>query len=266
KKANEVPTFIPPYLHNLRRRAAGQSTNMLSLSIASPSSVTFASKTNLTKSSFHGVRVCLSPISCTPSVRATSSVSSVVKMAKREEELKDIRTKTTEQINEEIVDLKGELFMLRLQRSARNEFKSSEFRRMRKRAVDALRIVFSIPNNQKNSFRWKGQRNEFLSLRSPSTIRDYSKDTALEKPKWGKRIHLTNPNNSVRNRSFYRSSWIGVARMLTVKREREIEEGINKRLSRKFDRQWKKSIVVRPPPSLKKLQEEEAAAEAKESA
>lgn len=53
-------------------------------------------------------------------------------MAKREEELKEIRLKTTEQINEEIIDLKGELFMLRLQRSARNEFKSSEFRRMRK--------------------------------------------------------------------------------------------------------------------------------------
>lgn len=54
--------------------------------------------------------------------------------------------------------------------------------------------------------------------------------------------------------------------MLTVKRERELEEGINKRLSRKLDRQWKKSIVVRPPPSLKKLQEEEAAAEAEKSA
>lgn len=53
--------------------------------------------------------------------------------------------------------------------------------------------------------------------------------------------------------------------MLTVKRERELEEGINKRLSRKLDRKWKKSIVPRPPPSLKKLQEEEAAEEAKES-
>ncbi|KAF2293047.1 hypothetical protein GH714_035704 [Hevea brasiliensis] len=111
-------------------------------------------------------------------------------MAKREEEMKEIRVMSTEQINEELVDLKGELFMLRLQKSARNEFKSSEFRRMRKR----------------------------------------------------------------------------IARMLTVKREREIDEGINKRLSRKFDRQWKKSIVVRPPPSLKKLQEEEAAAEAEKSA
>lgn len=57
-----------------------------------------------------------------------------------------------------------------------------------------------------------------------------------------------------------------IARMLTVKRERELEEGINKRLSRKLDRQWKKSIVPRPPPSLIKLREEEAAEEAKESA
>lgn len=56
-------------------------------------------------------------------------------MAKREEELKDIRAKTTEEINEEVVDLKGELLMLRLQKSARNEFKSSEFRRMRKRVL-----------------------------------------------------------------------------------------------------------------------------------
>ncbi|KAL0396563.1 UNVERIFIED_CONTAM: 50S ribosomal protein L29, chloroplastic [Sesamum calycinum] len=168
---------------------------MASLSI---SSLTFPSKSNLTKpsssSAFHGVRIahlCPTRLPSVSSVRASRPTSSsVVMMAKREEELKEIRAKSTEELNEEIVDLKGELFMLRLQRSARNEFKSSEFRRMRKR----------------------------------------------------------------------------IARMLTVKRERELEEGINKRLSRKLDRKWKKSIVPRPPPSLKKLQEEEAAAEAKESA
>ncbi|KAL5982194.1 hypothetical protein ACLOJK_016264 [Asimina triloba] len=109
-------------------------------------------------------------------------------MAKREEEMEEIRSKSTQDINEEIIDLKGELFMLRLQKSARGEFKSSEFGRMRKR----------------------------------------------------------------------------VARMLTVRREREIADGINKRLSRKLDKKWKKSIVVRPPPSLKKLQEEQKAAEAAE--
>ncbi|RRT72117.1 hypothetical protein BHE74_00053606 [Ensete ventricosum] len=113
----------------------------------------------------------------------------MVNMAKREEEMKEIRAKTTEEINEEVIDLKGELLMLRLQKSARNEFKSSEFGRMRKK----------------------------------------------------------------------------IARMLTVKREREIEEGINKRLSRKLDRKWKRSIVVRPPPSLRKKQEEQKAAEAEKS-
>ena len=57
-------------------------------------------------------------------------------MSKREAELKDIRGKTTE----EVVDLKGELFMLRLQKSARNEFKSSEFRRMKKQVRASSKI------------------------------------------------------------------------------------------------------------------------------
>ncbi|KAK7318620.1 hypothetical protein RJT34_03323 [Clitoria ternatea] len=164
---------------------------MLSFSITSPSSstISFLPKPSLPfKSSFNGIQL-RNPATCSiPPTKRTASVS-VVMMAKREEELKEIRKMTTEQINEEVVDLKGELLMLRLQKSVRNEFKSSDFRRMRKR----------------------------------------------------------------------------IARMLTVKREREIEEGINKRLSRKLDKKWKKSIVVRPPPSLKKLREEEAAAEAAEA-
>ncbi|KAJ0973211.1 hypothetical protein J5N97_021170 [Dioscorea zingiberensis] len=137
------------------------------------------------RSSFNGIRLRSSVAVPMPSYGGTM----VVRMAKREEELKEIRAKTTEEINEEVVDLKGELLMLRLQRSARNEFKSSEFGRMRKR----------------------------------------------------------------------------IARMLTVKREREIEEGINKRISRKLDRKWKRSIVVRPPPSLRKKLEEQKAAEAEKS-
>ncbi|KAJ4715757.1 50S ribosomal L29, chloroplastic-like protein [Melia azedarach] len=168
---------------------------MLNLSIASPTTITFPTKPipQIPKSVFNGIQIRHSWSIRAPLRQATLSgnrpSSSVVMMAKREEEMKEIRAKTTEEINEEVVDLKGELFMLRLQKSVRNEFKSSEFRRMRKM----------------------------------------------------------------------------IARMLTVKRERELKEGINKRLSRKLDRQWKKSIVVRPPPSLKKLQEEEAAAEAEKS-
>jgi large subunit ribosomal protein L29 len=49
--------------------------------------------------------------------------------------------------------------------------------------------------------------------------------------------------------------------MMTVKREREIEEGIGKRLSRKLDKKWKRSIVPRPPPSLRKMLEENKASE-----
>ncbi|KAK4800042.1 hypothetical protein SAY86_025407 [Trapa natans] len=164
---------------------------MLSVSVASPASLVIPIRVALPKSSFNGIQI---KQACTATTaQAASSFGravSVVMMAKREEEMKEIRTKTTDEINDEVVELKGELFMLRLQKSARNEFKSSEFRRMRKR----------------------------------------------------------------------------IARMLTVKREREIVEGINKRLSRKLDRKWKKSIVVRPPPSLKKLQEEEATEEAEKSA
>jgi large subunit ribosomal protein L29 len=78
-----------------------------------------------------------------------------------------------EEINETVIDLKGELFLLRTKKATRQEYKSSEFRRMRKQ----------------------------------------------------------------------------IARMLTVRREREIEQGITMRESRKLDRKWKKSIVPRPPPS-----------------
>ncbi|GFQ07588.1 50S ribosomal protein l29 chloroplastic, partial [Phtheirospermum japonicum] len=106
------------------------------------SSVTFPTKSSLSEFSssslLHGVRITrLCPRRC-PSLRVASyspPSSSVVMMSKREEELKEIRTKSTEELNEEIVDLKGELFMLRLQRSAKNEFKSSEFRLMRKRVL-----------------------------------------------------------------------------------------------------------------------------------
>ncbi|MQL83042.1 hypothetical protein Taro_015535 [Colocasia esculenta] len=134
-------------------------------------------------SSFHGVQLRAVPSAPPACVRRISPAETVKMMAKREEDMKEIRAMSTEQINEEVIDLKGELLMLRLQKSARNEFKPSEFGRMRKR----------------------------------------------------------------------------IARMLTVKREREIEEGINKRLSRKLDRKWKRSVVVRPPPSLRKKQEEKAA-------
>ncbi|KAL6635150.1 hypothetical protein ACP70R_027821 [Stipagrostis hirtigluma subsp. patula] len=139
------------------------------------------------RTAFLGLRTSGAPatrffpgLAAAPQPARRGAAAAVVPMAKREQELEEIRAMTTEQLEEEVVDLKGELFLLRLKRSARQEFKNSEFSRMRKR----------------------------------------------------------------------------IARMLTVKREREIEQGINKRLSRKLDRKWKQSIVVRPPPSLREKKEE----------
>jgi large subunit ribosomal protein L29 len=106
---------------------------MLSFSVTSPSSSTtsFLPKQLQFKTPFNGIRL-RQPSTCTiPAANRTASVS-VVMMAKREEQLKEIRTKTTEQINDEVVLLKGELVMLRIQKSARYDFKSSDFRNMRK--------------------------------------------------------------------------------------------------------------------------------------
>ncbi|KAJ7571775.1 hypothetical protein O6H91_01G176900 [Diphasiastrum complanatum] len=100
-------------------------------------------------------------------------------MAKREQELVEIRQMSDEDINDTVMDLKGELFMLRAKRALRQEFKSSEFGRMRKR----------------------------------------------------------------------------IARMLTIKREREIEKGIKPRESRKLDKAMKRNAEIRPPPSLVALLE-----------
>lgn len=117
-------------------------------SISSISSVSFPWKSDtipkptLSSSSFHGLRM---PNSFPNLFSSASSAraSSVVMMAKKQEELNEIRQKPTEELNDEIVDLKGELFMLRLNRSARNDFKSSEFRRMRKRVLSQFPFHFS---------------------------------------------------------------------------------------------------------------------------
>eukprot|EP00850_Spirogloea_muscicola_P006211 SM000029S10506 [mRNA] locus=s29:544038:546688:+ [translate_table: standard] len=49
--------------------------------------------------------------------------------------------------------------------------------------------------------------------------------------------------------SDFRAKRKTIARMLTLKREKEIEDGVSARASRKLDRAWKASIVPRPPAS-----------------
>ncbi|CAK8571412.1 unnamed protein product [Lathyrus sativus] len=157
---------------------------MLSLSVTSPSfsTLSFLPKPLQFKTSFNGFRL-RQPSTCTvPATKRTALVP--VMMAKREEQLKEIRNLTNEQINQEVVNLKGDLVLLRVEKSNSNDgFNYSKFRKLRKQ----------------------------------------------------------------------------IARLLTVKREREIEEGISKRLSRKLDKKWKRSIAVKPTPTLLKPVEAEAA-------
>lgn len=123
---------------------------MLSLSIATPGTAAIfrrgTASASSTSSSFHGVRIQQQVSARVPAAAMISSSRkpSVVMMSKREAELKEIRSKTTEQLQEEVVDLKGELFMLRLQKSARNEFKSSDFRRMKKQVSFFLLLLVSF--------------------------------------------------------------------------------------------------------------------------
>ncbi|KAL5989919.1 hypothetical protein ACLOJK_010814 [Asimina triloba] len=62
------------------------------------------------RSSFHGIKIQLSLSS--PPLRIHRRNLAVVMVAKRKEEMEQIGSKSTEDINEEIIDLKGELFML----------------------------------------------------------------------------------------------------------------------------------------------------------
>lgn len=65
----------------------------------------------------------------------------VVSMAKREEELVGIRKMSDEDINQTVVDLKGELFLLRSKQATRQEYKSSEFRRIRKQVGSCFSLL-----------------------------------------------------------------------------------------------------------------------------
>ncbi|KAL5740972.1 hypothetical protein ACOSQ2_030152 [Xanthoceras sorbifolium] len=116
---------------------------MLSLFIAlSTTTVTFPPKPilRIPKSSFKYVQCRrLWPVhsflrlQTITACKCCHSSSFMVMMANIDQELDDCRAKTTEEINKEVVDLKGELFMLCLQKSVCNEFKSSKFRQMHKR-------------------------------------------------------------------------------------------------------------------------------------
>jgi large subunit ribosomal protein L29 len=126
---------------------------MATMSLAAASPLTSTPRglaVSAPRTSFLGLRALGASAARFPGLAAAPrrGEAAVVRMAKREQELEEIRAMETEKLEEEVVDLKGELFLLRLKRSARQEFKSSEFGRMRKRVCIPLApsviIVLSI--------------------------------------------------------------------------------------------------------------------------
>lgn len=144
---------VPLELFKFGKSLLSQRKMLSSISISSSPTATFNPKllSSASRSAFNGLRIQQAfpihvPLSTAPFRKPSSP--SVVMMAKKDEELKEVRSKTTDEINEEVVELKGELLMLRLQQSARNEFKSSEFRRMRKRVcISVLKIKIACCSN-----------------------------------------------------------------------------------------------------------------------
>lgn len=147
---------INPLIHEPRPAesadaSAAQKMATMSLAAASPlASTPRGLAVSTPRTAFLGLRTggaSLAPFpglaaaAAPPRLPAGRGDAAVARMAKREQELEEIRAMPTEKIEEEVVDLKGELFMLRLKRSARQEFKSSEFGRMRKRVCLLLHGV-----------------------------------------------------------------------------------------------------------------------------
>jgi ribosomal protein L29 len=104
-----------------------------SLKTASPSLV----------SSFGSMRLGTNSSSAAPSGSRGSLVA--VRMAKRENEMAEIRSKSTEELQEEVVDLKGEILMQKLLWSARKDYDQGAFRRMRKQVLFKLHFSSSVP-------------------------------------------------------------------------------------------------------------------------
>ena len=103
-------------------------------SVSGAANVTSMARVSVSASPFftRGVKSLATSLSQVRVRTAGPASPLVVDMAKREEELVGIRKMSDEDINQTVVDLKGELFLLRTKQATRQEYKSSEFRRIRK--------------------------------------------------------------------------------------------------------------------------------------
>eukprot|EP00244_Chara_vulgaris_P011613 TRINITY_DN582_c0_g1_i3.p1 TRINITY_DN582_c0_g1~~TRINITY_DN582_c0_g1_i3.p1 ORF type:complete len:159 (+),score=40.39 TRINITY_DN582_c0_g1_i3:108-584(+) len=144
--------------------AAMTSSSRLAAGVASSSNLNGASL-SCSRSMFSGNASCLRPSLTGSAMRRPDNTIGIFAMAKHAEEMTEIRAMSTEDINAVVVGIKRELFDLRMKQATRQEMKTSDYKRLKKR----------------------------------------------------------------------------IAKMLTVKRERELEQGINKRQSRKVDKAFQRT-------------------------
>ncbi|GBG70737.1 hypothetical protein CBR_g8034 [Chara braunii] len=144
--------------------AMASSSSLLAAGVASSGSLNAASL-SCSRSMFSGDASCLRPALVGSAMRRQENATGIFAMANHAQEMTDIRAMSTDDINAAVVGIKRELFDLRMMQATRQEMKTSDYKRLKKR----------------------------------------------------------------------------VAKMLTVKRERELEQGINKRQSRKVDKAFQRT-------------------------
>ncbi|MCO5574529.1 hypothetical protein L7F22_028316 [Adiantum nelumboides] len=113
--------------------ATAAAFNFTSLAKALPSSNVGSSHC-----SFKGTRVSIRTTTLAPCVRYRPLQTSM--MAKRQQELEELRKMSDQELKDSVVELKSELLVLRMKRTARQEFKNSDFERMQKRIARMLTV------------------------------------------------------------------------------------------------------------------------------
>eukprot|EP00250_Pteridium_aquilinum_P003576 c13880_g1_i1 orf=356-844(-) len=107
-------------------------------SLASVAKALPSSNVGSSSCSFKGSRVSSGTVTTAPCVRYRPLKISM--MAKRDQELEELRKLSDQELKDNVVELKGELFILRMKSVARQEIKNSEFHRMRKRIARMLTV------------------------------------------------------------------------------------------------------------------------------
>ncbi|CAM6128371.1 unnamed protein product [Calypogeia fissa] len=105
----------------------------------------------------------------------------VLAMAKREQQLVETRQMSDESIRQTVIDLKGELFVLRCKQATRQEYKCSDFRKVCKQIARMLTVCcereiergVSVRESQKLDQEWKKN----VVIRPPASLESLNKSS-----------------------------------------------------------------------------------------